>query len=253
MVTVSLTGKVAVVTGSSRGLGRVIARRLAEAGCRGIVINYHRNASQAEAAAEEVRRLGADALVVQADVGEEADVKRLVASTQERFGRIDILVNNAGVCPTGTFFDTPVADLDLAYRTCLRAAFLCTQAVVPIMQAQGGGHIVNISSTSGITGGTMGPAYGPVKAGIIALTKYAARTLTPLGIKVNCVAPGYMDTEMYYQANPDPEKRARRMKDIPLGRIADPEEIANVVLFLVSDLASYVIGDTILASGGRTT
>ena len=253
VVEISLAGKVAVVTGSSRGVGRAIALRLAEAGCRGVTINCVQNRERGLEVVGELEKLGAEALLVQADVGEEEDANRLIRETYDRFGRIDILVNNAGICPRGTFFDTPLEDFDAAYKICLRSTFLCTKAAVPFMKEQGGGHIVNISSTSGLTGGTMGPAYGAAKAGVIALTKYGAKTLTQYGIKVNCVAPGYVETDMYYTANYDVKVRQQRIKDIPLGRIAQPEEIANVVLFLVSDLSSYVIGDTILASGGRTT
>jgi 3-oxoacyl-[acyl-carrier protein] reductase len=253
VIGLSLESKVAIVTGASGGLGRAICLRLAEAGCAGVVVGYRSNEERAAAVAAEVRERGAEALTVSADVGDEAAVQGLVAAARERFGRIDILVNNAGSCPIGTFDDTPVEDLDLAYRSILRSTFLCTKHVVPVMREGGDGRIVNVSSTSGVTGGTVGPAYGPVKAAVVAMTKYSAKTLTKDGIRVNCVAPGYIDTEMYYEANPDLEVRARRIADIPLGRIAQPEEVADVVLYLVSDLSGYVVGETVLVAGGRTT
>ncbi|HHV58280.1 MAG TPA: 3-oxoacyl-ACP reductase FabG [Firmicutes bacterium] len=248
---ISLAGKVAVVTGSSRGLGRAIALKLAEAGLRGLAINYVANREAAEEAAQEIQRTGTETLVVQADVSQVEGVQNILAEVKRAWGRLDILVNNAGVCYRGNIWDESEEQFDKTILTNLRSTFLCMKYAANIMKTQGSGAIVNIASTAGLTGGTMGPAYGAAKGGVIALSKHAARTLSPFGIRVNAVAPGYIETDMLASLFQDPALRAQRWAAIPLGRAAQPEEIANVVAFLVSDLASYITGDVVLASGGR--
>lgn len=250
---ISLAGKVAVVTGSSRGLGRAIAFKLAAAGLKGLAINYVANREAAEEAAREIQRTGAETLVVQADVSQVEGVQNILAEVKRAWGRLDILVNNAGVCYRGNIWDESEKQFDKTILTNLRSTFLCMKYAANIMKTQGSGAIVNIASTAGLTGGTMGPAYGAAKGGVIALSKHAARTLAPFGIRVNAVAPGYIETDMLASLFQDPELRAQRWAAIPMGRAAQPEEIANVVAFLVSDLASYITGDVVLASGGRTT
>lgn len=250
----SLEGRIAIVTGSSRGLGEQVAIKFAKAGCKGIVITGHKSSdAELKAVAEQVGSYGAETLIGRIDVRKKQDIKKLFDITIKKWGQVDILVNCAGVCSRGSILNLCEEVWDEAIDTNLKGTFLCMQYAANIMKTQGRGWIVNIASTSGLTGGTMGPQYGASKAGVIALTKNAAKTLTQYGIYVNCIAPGYMNTEMLKQVFTNPAQKAKRWKDIPLGRSAEPEEVANIVLFLVSKMSSYVLGNTILASGGRTS
>jgi 3-oxoacyl-[acyl-carrier protein] reductase len=247
-------GKIAIVTGSAKGLGACIAHKLADGGCARIAINdLPRSKDLADATAREIERKGVSTLVVPADVSTEEGARDLVDTAFRTWGRIDLLVNNAGVCFLSEIWDEPEEQFKLNMFVNLYSTFLCMKYTSQIMKEQRSGSIVNISSTAGFTGGTMSPSYGATKAGIIALTKNAARTLAPFGVRVNSVAPGYMETDMVKSVFRDPEFRQQRWSQIPLGRAAQPEEVANAVLFLLSDNASYISGDVILASGGRTT
>lgn len=248
----SLKGKVAIVTGSTRGLGKEIALKLAKAGCKGIVINSVTSSEEKfHEVSNEIKNLGVETLEVRADVSKKGEVKKLFDEIINKWGRIDILVNNSGICSGGSYFDVTEEEWDIAIDVNLKGTFLCMQEAIKYMKNQGCGWIVNISSTAGITGGSSGPQYGASKSGIIALTQSAGRTLAKYGIYVNAVAPGDMDTEMLRGLFDNTEKKEQRLKTIPLGRISNPEEIANVVLFLVSPMCSYIVGETIRVSGGR--
>ncbi len=250
----SFENKNAVVTGSARGLGRTIVLKLAEAGCRGIAVNdLPRNLEVAEKTAKEIKEKGSVPLVVPADVSTEEGARLLIDTAFKSWGRIDLLVNNAGICFLGEIWDEPEEQFKRNMFVNLYSTFLCMKYASQIMKTQHSGSIVNISSTAGFTGGTMSPSYGATKAGIIALTRNAARTLAPFGVRVNSVAPGYMETDMIKSVFSDADFKQQRWSQIPLGRAAQPEEVANAVLFLLSDQASYIAGDILLASGGRTT
>ncbi len=253
-LSISFEGKTALVTGSAKGLGKCIVNKLADGGCAKIAINdLPRSKDLAETTARELEKKGSSTLVVPADISTEEGARTLVDTVFKAWGRIDLLVNNAGICFLGEIWDESEEQFKRNMFVNLYATFLCMKYTSQIMMEQKSGCIVNISSTAGFTGGTMSPSYGATKAGIIALTRNAARTLAPFGIRVNSVAPGYMETDMIKSVFYDPEFKRRRWSQIPLGRAAQPDEVANAVIFLLSDNASYIAGDIIVASGGRTT
>jgi 3-oxoacyl-[acyl-carrier protein] reductase len=253
-ICLSFENKTAVVTGSAKGLGKSIVCKLSEAGCRAIAINdLPRNRELAENTALEIKNRGTSPLVVLADVSTEEGARQLIDTSFKAWGKIDLLVNNAGICFLGEIWDEPEEQFKQNMFVNLYSTFLCMKYASQVMKTQKSGNIVNISSTAGFTGGTMSPSYGATKAGIIALTRNAARTLAPFGIRVNSVAPGYMETDMVRSVFFDADFRQERWSQIPLGRVAQPEEVAEAVLFLLSDRASYIAGDVLIASGGRTT
>jgi len=248
----SLEGKVAIITGSARGLGKDIALKLAKAGCKGITLNSVRSTGdRLHEISQEINKHGVETLEIRADVSVKAQVEKLFEETYRKWGHIDILINNAAICSSSTFFDTSLDEWDTLININLKGTFICMQEAAKYMKNQNSGWIVNISSTAGITGGSVGPHYGISKAGVINLTKSAGKQLAKYGIYVNAVAPGDMKTEMLEAVISDNEVKKQRLKNIPLGRIGDTEEIANVVLFLVSPMSSYIVGETIRVSGGR--
>jgi NAD(P)-dependent dehydrogenase (short-subunit alcohol dehydrogenase family) len=252
------TGKVLVVTGGANGIGRAAAEGFARGGGRGVVI-VDRDPSAGAAAADAVRALGCEALFVAADVSRSEDVQGYVKAALDRFGRIDCFLNNAGIegriCDTAEY-DEAVFDRVIAVN--LRGCFLGLRHVLPVMQRQGAGAIVNTSSTAGVIGTPRMPAYAASKHAVIGLTKTAAGEVARQGIRVNAVCPGPTDTNMLHsiegQINPaDPEAVGRSYRAaIPTGRYAGPDEVANMMLFLLSDMASGMTGAHILVDGGRT-
>lgn len=237
-----LKNKVAIITGSSRGIGRATAALFAKEGAM-VVVNYLRDTKSAQKVAKEI---GKNALLVQADVTHETDVKRLVGETIKRFGRIDILVNNAGAIGERgwkTGIDAWRKTLDIN----LTSAWLTIKEVAPIMEIQGSGSIVNLTSTVGILGVAPILAYSCAKGGLVSMTKAFAKELAPK-IRVNAVAPSNVMTDMTKSAGPDLIEFFRQ--ETPLKRIATPEELAKAILFLASDDASYVTGQTLIVDGG---
>jgi len=253
-VDLRLNDKVAIVAGSSRGIGKAIASGLATEGCR--VTLCARDAGGLEQAASELRRTGAKLLAVAADVTKPEDIARLVEETVRAFGRIDILINNAGGARTaGPFLDTPDGAWQAAVDLNVMAAVRLSRLVVPEMRKVGGGVIINISSVWGReAGGTA--TYNAVKAAEISLAKSLARELAPLDIRVNSVAPGsilFPGGSWDRRMQADPEGITAFMKrEIPSGRFGKPEEVADVVVFLCSERASWVTGACLNVDGGQS-
>ena len=242
----TLAGKVAIVTGGTRGIGLAIARLLAEDGASVVVSG--RDAARLDAAVKELESLGAPAMAVAADAAKREDADRLVEATRERFGRIDVLVNNAGITRDQLLVRMKDDDWDQVLDTNLRGVFLMTRAVGKVMMRQKSGRIINIASTAGAMGNPGQVNYSAAKAGVIGLTKAAGRELAHWNILVNAVAPGLIETDM--AASIPAEAREAMLQQIPLKRIGQGREVAEVVRFLAGDGASYITGQTIHVNGG---
>jgi 3-oxoacyl-[acyl-carrier protein] reductase len=242
----TLAGKVAIVTGGTRGIGLAIARLLAEDGASVVVSG--RDAARLEVAVKELESLGAPAMAVAADAAKREDADRLVEATRERFGRVDVLVNNAGITRDQLLVRMKDDDWDQVLDTNLRGVFLMTRAVGKVMMRQKSGRIINIASTAGAMGNPGQVNYSAAKAGVIGLTKAAGRELAHWNILVNAVAPGLIETDM--AASIPAEAREAMLQQVPLKRIGQGREVAEVVRFLAGDGASYITGQTIHVNGG---
>jgi len=245
----TLLGKVALVTGASRGIGAGIAIVLARHGAD-IGVNYVTGKEQAEAVCAQIEGLGRHALMVQADVTDRNAVERMVAEVENTLGPISILVNSAGHNPVRTILEIEDNDWDWVLDLNLKAYFRCTKAVIRGMIERKEGRIINITSISGQRGGLSGDVdYSAAKAGIMGFTRALARWAAPHGVLVNAVAPGYIATE-YYMEFLTPERLAKKLEDIPLGRLGTPEEIGEVVAFLAGPGSSYIVGEVMTVNGG---
>lgn len=244
---IDLGGKIAVVTGGSRGIGREISARLAEAGAR-VVIVYRTSKESAEAAQAEISGRGHDAEPFQADVSRPEEVDALFAFIRKAHGRLDVLVNNAGITKDMLLLSMSPADWDRVHDVNLRGAFLCTKAAVELMLPQHAGKIVSIASVGAIRGGRGQTNYASSKGGLIAFTRACAVELGGKGIQVNAILPGLIVTDMTGRL------RARRgealLEAIPQRRLGEPADIANLVVFLASDRADYITGQAIAVDGG---
>ena len=243
-----LSGKTALVTGAQQGIGRAIAVALARDGAD-IGINYLDDRKAAEAVATEVRALGRRTVLVPADVSQRAEVEAMVATIVKELGAPDVVINNAGVFPRSTFLELQDSEWDLVLNVNLKGSFLAAQAGARAMVAAGkAGAIVNISS-SAVRGDPRGVHYSASKAGIIGLTRAMALALAPHRIRVNAIAPGTTDTAQPRYGNTE-EQLAARMRDTPFGRLATPDEIARVAVFLATDEAIWVSGEVIHVNAG---
>lgn len=242
-----LNGKVALVTGASRGIGRAIAISLAEAGAD-VVVNYAGSVQAAEEVVRHIESLGRRSFKVQANVASSAEVEEMVKQTIERFEKIDILVNNAGITRDNLIMRMKEEEFDQVIDTNLKGVFNCLKAVTRPMMKQRSGKIINISSVVGVLGNAGQANYVAAKAGVIGLTKSAARELASRNIAVNAVAPGFIETDMTDKLTP--ELRDQMMQQIPFARLGQPEDIAKVVRFLASDDCAYMTGQTIHVDGG---
>ncbi|MBI5966298.1 MAG: SDR family oxidoreductase [Deltaproteobacteria bacterium] len=250
----SLKGKVALITGGSRGIGRAIALAFAEAGADVVVCSRNKKPPELEKVAEEIRAMGRKALAIPAHVGKKEDVQNLVQKTLQEFGRIDILVNNAGGNPVlSTLVSLEEEAFEKVMEVNLKGAFLMTKAVAREMIKQGGGRIINISSISGLRARADGTgAYCISKAAMNMMTQVLARELAPHNILVNAIAPGSIKTEFSRVNWTDPERRAQRITEIELKRFGEPEEVMGLALFLASAASSFITGEIIRVDGGQT-
>lgn len=244
-----LAGKVAIVTGASRGIGRSIATRFADEGAK-VVVNYLANTADADAVVDGIRQAGGEAFAVAADVSNNTDVQRLVQETLDRFGRVDILVNDAGIMVARGLFETTEDDWDRTIDINLKGAYLCSKAVAPIMIRQQGGTIINISSNSGLyhPSAMRFTEYVVSKAGMNGLTKALALALGP-HVTVNAICPGWIRTDMVEMI--DPAFQQRILDETALGRWGTPDDIASSAVFLASSEAAFITGELLIVAGGR--
>ena len=242
-----LLGKKALITGAGRGLGRAIAVAFAVEGADVAVWDLDQEGARETEGL--VKGLGRNALALQVDVSDGGQVKQGVASVLESFGSLDILVNNAGICPVRKWEEITEEEWDLVMAVNLKGAFLCSQAVTPMMKDQNGGRIINLGSVAGKVGGiASGAHYAVSKAGVICLTKSTARALAPHGITVNALAPGVIETVMTRELSQGDWDDY--LASIPLGRIGAPDDLARAALFLASDDAAYITGEILDVNGG---
>lgn len=242
-----LRGQTALITGSSRGIGREIALALAKQGAN-IAVNYAGSEEKAAEVVQELETIGVKAIKIRANVADESDVKAMIKEVVKTFGSIDILVNNAGITRDNLLMRMKVEDFDDVIDTNLKGAFLCTKTVARPMMKQRAGRIINIASIVGVSGNPGQANYVAAKAGMIGLTKSSAKEFASRNILVNAVAPGFITTDMTDILTD--EQKAAILTNIPLQQLGEPKDVANVVCFLASESAKYITGQTIHVDGG---
>ncbi len=248
-----LTGKVAIVTGGGRGIGRAIALELARAQCD--VVVAARTEADIQAVSDEARKRGRRALAVPTDVRKAEEVENLIQRTIKEFGRVDALVNNAGGSFMVGSLDMSEGGFEAIIRENLKSVFLCSREAGKVMREQKGGAIVSIASVAGIRAYPLNLAYGAAKAGIMNLTQTLASDLAPYGVRVNAIAPGFIATSGFLKLlgmREESKKGASFTQSIPLGRLGEPEDVAHLAVYLISDAASYITGQTMVVDGGMT-
>ncbi len=242
----NLNGKVALVTGASRGIGKAVALKLAQQGAEVVVTAT--SLERAQKTADEIAALGGKALAVKVDVSDTSDVEALFKKTTEVFGKLDILVNNAGITRDGLLMRMKDTDWDAVLDTNLKGAFVCTREAIKLMGKAKGGSIVNISSVVGQMGNAGQANYCASKAGLIGFTKAVAREYAKRNITVNAITPGFIETDMTDVLTPSVKEDL--LKQIPVGRFGKAEDIANAVFFLVSEMGAYITGHVLSVNGG---
>lgn len=247
---IDLAGRVALVTGGSRGIGRAIALALAASGAS-VVVNYRGNEAAASEVVEQITSTNGNALAIQSDVSDPANHEALIKATTDAFGRLDILINNAGIARDNLLLRMKTDELDDVLNTNLRGVMLLTKAALRPMMKNKWGRIINMSSIIGLTGNAGQSNYAATKAGLLGFTKAIALEMASRNITANAICPGFIDTDMTAHAMSD-DLRAKAMERIPLGRLGTPDDIANTVVFLASDAASYITGQTLAVDGGWT-
>lgn len=244
-----LAGKVALVTGGSRGIGKAICIELAKLGAK-VVVNYATNANAAEDVVDKCKSYNVEAIAIKADVSSAIESENLIKKVIENFGRIDILVNNAGITKDNLILRMTEEEFDNVIDTNLKSAFLCSKHTARIMLKQRSGRIINISSVVGISGNAGQVNYAASKAGIIGLTKSLAKELASRNITVNAVAPGFIETDMTKELKEDSSNSL--LQSIPLNRIGDAKDVANAVAFLAGESAGYITGHILNVDGGMS-
>lgn len=240
--------KTVLITGASRGIGRATALEFANCGYN-VAINYKSSQEKAEELCREIRDMGGSAQVFCADVSKNEEVNEMIKKVNETFGGIDVLVNNAGIAPKqGLFTDFSEKTAESVFDVNVFGIMNCTRAVVPQMVSKKSGKIINVSSIWGVCGGSCEVLYSASKSAVIGFTKALAKELAPSGVNVNCVAPGFVDTDI--NSHLTEEEKNAFCQEIPLGRAGRPDEISKIICFLASEGASYITGQTIVADGG---
>ena len=243
----SLDGQVALVTGSSRGIGAVIARRMAQAGAK-VALNYNASVDAAMEVKDSISNAGGDAMLTAGDVSDEFQSEQIIKAVVAEFGRVDILVNNAGIHRDRLLMRMTPADFDEVLQVNLRGAFLCTKFVMPHLIRQHYGRVINVSSVVGLTGNPGQANYAAAKAGLIGFTKAVAREVASRNVTVNAVAPGFIATGMVEGLTQD--QRNQILERIPMGRFGTSEDVADTILFLSSKGAGYLTGQVLTVDGG---
>ncbi|WP_427338585.1 3-oxoacyl-[acyl-carrier-protein] reductase [Caloranaerobacter sp. DY30410] len=243
----NLTGKIALITGGSRGIGKAIALKLASLGAN-IVVNYTKSDTKAKEVIKLAEEMGVKAIAVKADISNKDDVENFINKVLDEFGRIDILVNNAGITRDNLLMRMKEEEWDDVININLKGTFNVTKAAIRTMMKQKSGSIINVASVVGITGNQGQCNYAASKAGIIGFTKSIAKEVAKKKVRVNAIAPGFIKTDMTDKL-PDKVKEEYLSK-IPLNRLGEPEDIANAVAFLASDLSSYITGQVLIVDGG---
>lgn len=245
-----LTGRVALVTGASRGIGRAIAVQLGASGAA-VVVNYRGSEAAAHEVVGQITAAGGQAIAVQADVSDAAAHEALIKATTDAFGRLDILINNAGITRDTLLLRMKTTDIDDVLNTNLRGVMLLTKAALRPMLKNKWGRIISLSSIIGLTGNAGQANYAASKAGLLGFTKSVALEMASRNITANAICPGFIETDMTAAALTD-DLRAKALERVPLGRLGTPADIANAVVFLASDAAAYITGQTLAVDGGWT-
>ena len=244
---ISLEGQVALVTGSSRGIGAAIARRMAEAGAS-VALNYNASVDAAKEVQKSIDSVGGNTMLTAGDVSDESQAEQIIKAVVSEFGRIDILINNAGIHRDRLLLRMKTSDFDEVLQVNLRGAFLCTRFVMPHLIRQHYGRVINISSVVGLTGNPGQANYAAAKAGLIGFTKAVAREVASRNVTVNAVAPGYIATGMVEDLSE--EQRSQILERIPMGRFGTTEDVAETILFVSSKGAGYLTGQVFTVDGG---